>query len=365
MRLPTWLSLWAPRKRCRRLLATQPRHAYASCKGHLQSAADQREERRLPRTPGVRTGEALPGNPCRLGPGVRWWHTVLDEWEDLAVAFANIEQAEFWSQFAPTWLELEDQLEEVGGPPGELAMDRLELLPGHKVVDLGCGTGRTTLELASRVGPGGQAVGVDISAEMLARGRERAARLGIRNVEFVHADIQVHDFGESRFDAAYSRFGVMFFTDPVTAFANVGRALCPGGVLSFVCWQGVFDNEWMLIPGAAVAEVIGSLPPMPGPGEPGPFSLADPGRVRAVLEAAGFGSVTITPHADHIVISEDQIPEVAVASARAGGVREALRDADDHTRQRALAAIEQALRGRVQDGEVRASRGVLLVAASA
>jgi len=151
----------------------------------------------------------------------------------------------------------------------------------------------------------------------------------------------------------------------VTAFANVGRALCPGGVLSFVCWQGVFDNEWMLIPGAAVAEVIGSLPPMPGPGEPGPFSLADPGRVRAVLEAAGFGSVTITPHADHIVISEDQIPEVAVASARAGGVREALRDADDHTRQRALAAIEQALRGRVQDGEVRASRGVLLVAASA
>jgi SAM-dependent methyltransferase len=288
-----------------------------------------------------------------------------DEGEDLAVAFANIEQAEFWSQFAPTWLELEDQLEEVGGPPGELAMDRLELLPGHKVVDLGCGTGRTTLELASRVGPSGQAVGVDISAEMLARGRERAARLGIRNVEFVHADIQVHDFGESRFDAAYSRFGVMFFTDPVTAFANVGRALRPGGALSFVCWQGVFDNEWMLIPGAAVAEVIGSLPPMPGPGEPGPFSLADPGRVRAVLEAAGFGSVTITPHADHIVISEDRIPEVAVASARAGGVREALRDADDHTRQRALAAIEQALRGRVQDGEVRASRGVLLVAASA
>src|SRR5215475_14011219 len=194
-----------------------------------------------------------------------------DEGEDLAVAFANIEQAEFWSQFAPTWLELEDQLEEVGGPPGELAMDRLELLPGHKVVDLGCGTGRTTLELASRVGPGGQAVGVDISAEMLARGRERAARLGIRNIEFVHADIQVHDFGESRFDAAYSRFGVMFFTDPVTAFANVGGALRPGGVLSFVCWQGIFDNEWMLIPGAAVAEVIGSLPPMPAPVSPAHF----------------------------------------------------------------------------------------------
>jgi SAM-dependent methyltransferase len=279
--------------------------------------------------------------------------------------FANIEQAEFWSELAPTWLELEDQLEEVGGPPGELAMDRLELLPGQRVVDLGCGSGRTTLELAARVGPGGEVAGVDIAAEMLARGRERAARLGVGNVEFLHADAQVHDFGEARFDAAYSRFGVMFFTDPVAAFANIRRALRPGGTLSFACWQGVFDNEWILIPGAAVAEVTGSLPPMPGPDEPGPLSLADPARVRAVLGAAGFGSIVITPHADHVVIGEDRIPEVALASVRVGGVRQALRDADGHTRKRALAAIETALRARLDDGEVRASRGVLLVTGSA
>jgi SAM-dependent methyltransferase len=281
------------------------------------------------------------------------------------VAFVNIEQAEFWSKLAPVWLELEDQLEEVGGPPGQLAMDRLELRPGQRVVDLGCGSGRTTLELAARVGPGGEVVGVDISAEMLARGRERAARRGVGNVEFVHADAQVHDLGGARSDAAYSRFGVMFFTDPVAAFANVRRALRPGGVLSFVCWQGVSDNEWMLIPGAAVAQVTGSLPPMPGPGQPGPFSLADPGRVRAVLDAAGYHSVAITPHADHVVISEDRIPEVALTSLRVGGVREALKDADDHTRQRALAAIEEALRGRAHDGQVRASRGVLLVTGNA
>jgi SAM-dependent methyltransferase len=279
--------------------------------------------------------------------------------------FANVEQAEFWSELAPAWLELEDQLEEVGGPPGELAMDRLELVPGQRVVDLGCGSGRTTLELAARVGLGGEVVGVDISAEMLARGRERAARLGAGNVEFLHADAQVHDFGEARFDAAYSRFGVMFFTDPVAAFANVCRALRPGGALSFACWQGVFDNEWMLIPGAAVAEVTGSLPPMPGPDEPGPFSLADPARVRAVLGAAGFGSIAVTPHADHVVISEDRIAEVAVTSVRVGGIRQMLRDADDQTRQRALAAIETALRARLHDDEVRASRGVLLVTGSA
>jgi hypothetical protein len=127
----------------------------------------------------------------------------------------------------------------------------------------------------------------------------------------------------------------------------------------------VFDNEWMLIPGAAVAEVTGSLPEMPGPGEPGPFSLADPGRVRTVLEGAGFDAVAIVSHADHVVISEDRIPEVALASVRVGRVREMLREAGQQTRERALAAIEEALHARVQDGEVRVSRGVLLVTGSA
>ena len=281
------------------------------------------------------------------------------------MTFANQEQAEFWSRLAPAWLELEDRTEQVAGLPGELAMDRLGLRPGQRVIDLGCGGGRTTLELASRVGPRGGVVGVDISAGMLAAARDRAARAGPGNVEFVHADVQVHDFGEARFDAAYSRFGVMFFADPVAAFGNVRRALRPGAALSFACWQSVFDNEWMLIPGAAVATVTGSLPPMPGPAEPGPFSLADPGRVRDVLDAAGFGSVVVTPHADQIVISEARIPEAALASSRVGGVREALRDADEQTRALALAAIEEALYARLQDGEVRASRGVLLVTGSA
>jgi SAM-dependent methyltransferase len=281
------------------------------------------------------------------------------------MTFANIEQAEFWSGLAPAWLEFEDQLTQVSRLPGQLAMDRLELRAGQRVVDLGCGTGGTTLELAARVGPHGEAVGVDIAEEMIARGRERAARLGAANVAFLHADAQVYDLGEARFDAAYSRFGVMFFTDPVAAFANLRRALRPGGVLSFVCWQGVFDNEWMLIPGATAAAVTGSVPPMPGPGEPGPLSLADPDRVRAVLDAAGFGSVAVAPHSDQVVITADRIPEVALTSTRIGGVREALRDADDQTRQRVLAAIEEALRARVRDGEVRLSRGVLLVTGTA
>jgi SAM-dependent methyltransferase len=280
-------------------------------------------------------------------------------------SFANSEQAEFWSEVAPIWIELEDRLEEIGGPPGVLAMDLLALRPGQAVLDIGCGGGRTTVELASRVGPGGEVLGVDIAAELLARARERAEHLGVHNVAFVHADVQTHELGTARFDAAYSRFGVMFFSDPVTAFANVRGALRPGGTVSFVCWQSVFDNEWMLVPGAAVASVTGTLPPMPEPDQPGPFSFADPDRVRSVLAEAGFDQVVVTPHNDAVVSSEDRIPEIVATTMRIGAVREALRDADDDTRARAYGAIEDALRARVHDGEVRASRGVLVVTAQA
>lgn len=277
----------------------------------------------------------------------------------------NNEQAEFWAQLAPTWIELEDRLELVGGPPGRAAMDRLNLAAGQRVVDLGCGTGQTTLELASRVAPDGEVLGVDIADEMLAHARARAAGLGITNVDFIHADVQVHNLGQGRFDAAYSRFGVMFFADPVAAFANIHKALRPGGLLSFVSWQSVFDNEWMLIPGAAVASVTGSSPQMPDPEEPGPFSLADPHRIRSVLGAARFQRVEVTPHNDLVVTTEEQIPEVAMTSIRVGAAREALKDADDDTRARAVVAVEDALRSRLKDGEVRASRGVWLVVSHA
>jgi SAM-dependent methyltransferase len=279
--------------------------------------------------------------------------------------FANEEQAKFWSELAPTWLELQDDLEEVSELPGLMAMDRLQLGPGQRVVDLGCGGGRTTLELASRVRPGGKAVGVDITPELIADGRERAARLGVDNVDFVHADVQADDLGEAVFDAAFSRFGVMFFAEPIAAFANVRRALRPGGLLSFVCWQNVFENEWMLVPGMAVASVTGSVPPLPAPGEPGPFSLADPDRVQAVLAGAGFDRIDVMPHNDAVVRAEDRIADIARISTRVGAAREALRDADDGTRRRAVEAVESALRERAEDGYVRASRAVWLVTAQA
>lgn len=280
------------------------------------------------------------------------------------MSFANTEQADYWSQRAPTWLEMEEQLEDVIGPPGQLAMDRLSLLPKQRVIDLGCGAGRTTVELATRVSPGGEVLGLDIADAMLGAARERAEHMGVENVEFVHADVQVHDFGTNRFDAAFSRFGVMFFSDPVAAFSNVRNAIRPGGLLSFVCWQSVFDNEWMLVPGMAAMSVIGALP-QPRPEEPGPFSLCDPDRVRSILCTAGFSEVEVLPHNDAMVIAQNRIPEAALMSTSVGAIREALQEVDNDIRKRVLGAIEEALRERVANGVVRASRGVLLVSGTA
>jgi ubiquinone/menaquinone biosynthesis C-methylase UbiE len=279
----------------------------------------------------------------------------------------NDEQAAFWSRIAPEWLELDDQLalEVLGALPAKLAMDQLKVLPGQRVLDLGCGTGRTTLELAALAGSAGAVVGVDISAELLARGSTEAARLGIDTVQFLHGDVQVSDLGETQFDAAYSRFGVMFFADPVAAFVNVRRALRPAGMLSFVCWAGVTENGWAMVPVAAVAQVTGSLPPMPGPGEPGSFSLADPERIREVLDTAGFGDIQVTPRADQIAISEEHVTDFAVTAFELIRFAGALEDADQQTCAKALAAIEQGLRARLQDGQVRLSRSVLLVTARA
>jgi len=173
---------------------------------------------------------------------------------------------------APSWLEFEHELETISERPGQLAMNRLDLEPGHTVVDLGCGSGLTTVQLAERVGEAGSALGVDISAELLTEARRRADRHDAGNVEFLAADIQTDHLGEARFDRAYSRFGLMFCADRVAALANLRHTLRPGGRLSFVCFQSVAENEWMLVPYAAALAVTGAAPAAPDPRQPDLFS---------------------------------------------------------------------------------------------
>ena len=159
------------------------------------------------------------------------------------------------------------------------------------VLDIGCGNGETTRD-AARVARHGSALGVDLSSKMLARARELALTEAVANVAFERADAQVHPFAKATYHAAISRFGTMFFADRVSAFANIGAALRPGGRLIMIAWRGVDANEWLQCVFAALA--IGRKLPIPPPGAPGPFGLADPQQTRDALAIAGFNAIEST-----------------------------------------------------------------------
>ena len=267
----------------------------------------------------------------------------------------NPEQAQYWETRATSWIEAEGYTALISSSFGRRAMESLALTPGAVVLDVGCGTGPTTLTIADTVAPGGRVLGVDISATMIVAARERAAAAPVAgvDVDFAVADAQVDDLGAGAFDAVFSQFGVMFFADPEAAFANLHAALRPGGRLAVACWADLFSNEWMLVPGSAVIEVTGQPPPMPGPAEPGPFSLADAERVEQLLVGAGFGSISVTPSNAQVEIAEDQIDHAVAGSSRTGAVRAALdANPDPEFRDRLLAAVRAAFLARVRDGRM-------------
>jgi len=208
--------------------------------------------------------------------------------DDMTVA--NAAQFEYWNdQTGRTWAELQGLLDRQLAPLGARAMAALGVQPGARVLDIGCGCGDTSVSLAARVAPDGAVVGVDVSAPMLAVARGRTADLA--HLTFLQADAQVAAFGPP-FDAAFSRFGVMFFADPTAAFRNIRAALRPGGRLGFVCWRQPAENLWMTAPlGAALRHV--PAPPPDDPDAPGPFAFARADRVRAILVGAGFAQVQI------------------------------------------------------------------------
>ena len=157
----------------------------------------------------------------------------------------------------------------------------------------------------------------------------------------------------------------MFFADPVAAFTNVHRSLKPGAALSFACWQPVACNEWMLVPAQAAVSVLGTTPEMPAPDAPGPFSLSDRDRVERILDSAGFQNVDIKGHDDAIRTPAQAIPESADSALRMGAVQRMLEGADPAALERVRAAIEGAMRARLQDGELELTRSIFLVRAEA
>jgi SAM-dependent methyltransferase len=188
----------------------------------------------------------------------------------------------------------------------------------------------------------------------------------VSNVSFSRGDAQVDDLGTASFEGVFSRFGVMFFADPVAAFVNLREALVPGGRLTFLCWKPVFENEWMLVPGMAVVSVTGALPAMPAEGEPGPFSLDSEDRIRSVLDAAGFEDVTVDAQPHQVVIAENEIEQFVAMAAHVGAIREALEKiSDPEARTRIQDALREALRERLDDGSTSLSAAAWLVSATA
>ena len=205
----------------------------------------------------------------------------------------NRAQRDEWNEGQPRYHQQADRWEDIWAPFGQAMFEAARLQPGERVLDVGCGYGTTTIEAARRVRPGGRVVGIDIAAAMLGPARRRVAAADLDNIELVEADAQVHPFEGKSFDAVISRFGTMFFQDPEAAFANLARALRPGGRLAFVCWQHPLKSEWIATALGAAVAALGQPPNLGDPGAPGPFAFADGDRLQRLLTAGGFQDVTV------------------------------------------------------------------------
>jgi SAM-dependent methyltransferase len=205
----------------------------------------------------------------------------------------NADQIAYWNgPGGQRWAERQQAQDILLRPVADILIDRAKPQAGERVIDAGCGSGATTIAFAQKVAPSGHAFGIDVSGPMLERARASAPKE--LPVDFVLADATVYPFDPASFDLLASRFGVMFFADPVLSFSNMHRALRPSGRLAFACWREPRENPWMMTPLQAVYKHVAKLPPQ-GPEDPGPFAFASEERVRRILGAAGFTGIAMEP----------------------------------------------------------------------
>jgi ubiquinone/menaquinone biosynthesis C-methylase UbiE len=257
---------------------------------------------------------------------------------DEQAATGNAQEIASWNNdLGPRWTAMQSRLDALFAELTAAALDFAAPEPGEAVLDIGCGTGATLLELAPRVAPSGSVFGIDVSRVMLDLAQARVRAAGAANVTLTLADAASHHFADVAFDLAFSRFGVMFFADPVAAFANIRLGLRHGARLAFVTWQSFAENPFFHVAYHAAAP---HLPPLPktDPNAPGPFSLADPARVRHVLQAAGFSGIELVPLATSMRIG-GTIGDAVEFAGKVGPAARALSGGDAAQRAAAEAAI--------------------------
>jgi SAM-dependent methyltransferase len=282
----------------------------------------------------------------------------------IAAQGPNAQQIEYWNEVSGArWVEMSDVIDAQIAPLGEVGIASAAIEPGQSVLDVGCGCGQTSLQLAERVGAAGRVLGLDISAVMLERARERAKQAGLPSLEFRNADAQTESFSGD-FDLLFSRFGVMFFASPEAAFSNLLSALRPGGRLTCVTWQSLGANPWMQVPLAAAAKHLPPGGPPPDPTAPGPFAFADAARVEGILNAAGFDEIAHESLERELLVGGGRtLDETVSFVSQLGPAGAALREADDELRARVFSEIRRALEPYHEGAGVRMPAAAWIVSA--
>jgi SAM-dependent methyltransferase len=212
----------------------------------------------------------------------------------------NIKQRQFWSGAGgDVWVNKQREMDIMLNPLGDRVIERLDLKSDAKIIDIGCGCGATTLEIAKKITQG-EILGVDISEPMLDKAAETAREMSLSNISFEVKDVQVDVMPQNYFDVAFSRFGVMFFEDPFEAFKNIHSSLKEDGLLSFVCWQNASLNPWQSLSIQVIKEFLDL--PAPAPKSPGPFAFEDKTYLEEILIESGFKGLEILDNQEDIVM---------------------------------------------------------------
>jgi SAM-dependent methyltransferase len=269
--------------------------------------------------------------------------------------------AEWVGEKGRFWAENADWFSRMLGDFQSVVIDGAALTPGERVLDVGCGGGDVAMAAADAVGPTGTVLGIDLSPDELDVARVRAAQRGLDNVDFREADASSDDLGPWLFDVLTSRFGVMFFADPVAAFAHLRRAAVDGAALNVVVWRSAAENPFMTTAEGAAAPLLPNLLARKPDGL-GQFAFADAGRVMRLLEAGGWGAVELRPLDVPCVFPTVDLDGYV---ERLGPVGVALQAADEATRQAVTSAVRAAFEPYVHGDEVRFTAACWVVQAQA